>query len=156
VTAEGGRSTETGGQTTGGAGGAVGSCDTGPGTGGVNDAGASSGCDLEVARQALAALGIATVGDARTGSITLPPMLTDAQWSVKNEVCSEGGYDLSPIAGTTACLVSQVTTEKCQSNPARAYVLMSNGIVQCVFKALCPGSRIAPGVYSTVDPLCVP
>ena len=86
--------------------------------------------------------------------MTLPATLTDAQWSVKSEACSQGGYDLSPVAGMTVCLVSQEITGMCQGNPAKVYVLMSNGAVQCIYKALCPGSRIAPGVYSVVDPLC--
>jgi hypothetical protein len=44
----------------------------------------------------------------------------------------------------------------CQGNPARVWVLMSNGAVECIYKTVCPGSRLAPGVYSTVDPLCGP
>ena len=56
----------------------------------------------------------------------------------------------------TVCVVSQVVDGMCQGNPARVFVLMSNGVVRCVFKALCPGSRITPGVYSVVDPLCGP
>jgi hypothetical protein len=83
-------------------------------------------------------------------------MLTDAQWSVKSEACDQGGYNLSPVAGRTVCLVSQITTQMCQANPARVYVMMTAGAVRCVFKALCPGSRLAPGVYSVVDPLCGP
>jgi len=111
--------------------------------------------EIRVARQALVALGIGTTGaTATTSTVTLPAMLTDAQWSVKNEVCNEGGYDLSPLADSTVCLVSQETTRLCQANPARVYVMMAEGAVACVYIALCPGSRIAPGVYSTVDPLC--
>ena len=135
-------------------GGAIGHCETGTGAGGSG--GTPAGCDLEVARQALATLGIATVGDLRTSTVTLSATLTDAQWSVKAEVCRAGGYDLTPVAGMTVCLVSQVIIGMCQGNPVQVYVLMSNGSVQCVYKALCPGSRITPGVYSTVDPLCGP
>ncbi len=56
----------------------------------------------------------------------------------------------------SVCLVSQVMTGRCQGNPARVWVLMSNGAVQCIDKTVCPGSRLAPGVYSTVDPFCGP
>jgi len=154
-----------GGGATGGAGaggsegGAVGRCDSEPGAGGMGGAtgaAGSAGCDLDVARQAILALGIATIGEARTSTVTLPAALTDAQWSVKSAVCTQGGYDLAPVAGMTVCLVSQVVDGMCQGNPARVYVLMSNGAVRCVYMALCPGSRLAPGVYSTVDPLCGP
>jgi hypothetical protein len=126
------------------------------GVGGAGGNGVSAGCDLDVARQALAALGIATMGDFSTTAMTLPAMLTDAQWSVKSAECSQGGYDLSTVAGTTVCLASAVFNGTCQGYPARVYVLMSNGSVQCIYRALCAGSRIAPGVYSSVDPLCVP
>lgn len=138
----------------GGEGGAVGHCETGTGAGGSG--GIPAGCDLEAARQALAALGITTVGELRTSTVAVSATLTDAQWSVKAEVCRAGGYDLTPVAGMTVCLVSQVITGMCQGSPVQVYVLMANGSVQCVYKALCPGSRITPGVYSTVDPLCGP
>ena len=136
----------------GGSGGTAAACDAIAGTGGTG--GVAAGCDLEVARQALVALGIGTVGAASTSTTTLPATLTDAQWSVKSEACREGGYDLTPVAGMNVCLVSQVFTGMCQGNPARVWVLMSNGAVQCVYLALCPGSRIAPGVYSAVNSLC--
>jgi len=136
----------------GGAGGTSDACDAIAGAGGMG--GVAAGCDLEVARQALVALGIGTVGAASTSTTMLPATLTDAQWSVKSEACREGGYDLAAVAGTNVCLVSQVFTGMCQGNPARVWVLMSNGAVQCVYLALCPGSRIVPGVYSAVDSLC--
>jgi len=136
----------------GGSGGTAAACDAIAGTGGTG--GVAAGCDLEVARQALVALGIGTVGAASTSTTTLPGTLTDAQWSVKSAACREGGYDLAPVAGMNVCLVSQVFTGMCQGNPARVWVLMSNGAVQCVYLALCPGSRIAPGVYSAVNSLC--
>jgi hypothetical protein len=138
----------------GAAGGAAGGCQNAAATGGTG--GVAAGCDLAAARQALAALGIGTVGDPMTFEMTLPPTLTDAQWSVKSDICRQGGYDLSPVAGMTICFVSQVASGTCQGYPARVYVLMSNGAVQCVYRALCAGSRITPGVYSSVDPLCVP
>ena len=160
VEGEGGGGATGGGALGGGAeGGTVGRCDTEPGAGGnggATGAAGSAACDLDVARQAIIALGLGTIGVAQTSTVTLPPVLTDAQWGVKSEVCGAGGYDLSPVAGMTVCLVSQVLSGMCQGNPARVYVLMVNGAVQCVFKALCPGSRIAPGVYSVVDPLCGP
>ncbi|HEY5447735.1 MAG TPA: hypothetical protein VIQ54_03255 [Polyangia bacterium] len=136
----------------GGSGGTTAACDAIAGAGGTG--GVAAGCDLEVARQALLAAGIGTVGAASTSTTMLPATLTDAQWSVKSEACRAGGYDLAPVAGTNVCLVSQVFTGTCQGNPARVWVLMSNGAVQCIYLALCPGSRIAPGVYSAVDSLC--
>ena len=155
VAGEGGTPAGGAGGTGGGAGAggtAAGRCDAISGVGGTG--GVAAGCDLDVARQALLALGIGTVGETSTSTMTLPPTLTDAQWSVKSEACRQGGYDLSPVAGMSVCLVSQVVTGMCQGNPAKVYVLMSNGAVQCIYRALCPGSRIAPGVYSAIDPLC--
>jgi hypothetical protein len=146
-----------GGGAVGGAGAGIGHCDSVSGAGGAGGAAIPTGCNLDAARQALAALGIGTVGDPSASTMTLPANLaTDAQWGVKSDVCREGGYDLTPLAGMSVCLVSQVMTGMCQGNPARVWVLMSNGAVQCIYKALCPGSRLAPGVYSTVDPLCGP
>jgi hypothetical protein len=132
---------------------------SGAGGGGGSAAGGNgvaAGCDVDVARQALQALGIATVGDISTFEMPLPATLTDAQWSVKSEACRQGGYDLSAVAGMTVCMVSAVVSGTCQGNPTRVWVLMSNGTVDCIYRALCPGSRIAPGVYSAVDPLCQP
>jgi hypothetical protein len=97
----------------GGTGGPVGHCDAEPGVGGAGGASIAPGCDLDVARQALLALGIGTVGNASTATMPLPATLTDAQWSVKSEACRQGGYDLAPFAGMNVCLVSQVISGMC-------------------------------------------
>jgi hypothetical protein len=147
-----------GGSAVAGAGGDISRCASVYGSGGMGGAGGAAipaGCNLDVARQAIAALGIGTVGDPSASTMTLPATLaTDAQWSVKSDVCVEGGYDISPFAGMSVCLVTQVMTAMCQGNPARVWVMMSNGAIECIYKTVCPGSRLAPGVYSTVDPLC--
>src|SRR6476661_6800765 len=65
-----------GGGTGGGAAGASGMAGAG-GTGG-----GPAGCDVDVARQALATLGITTVGELRTSTTMVSATLTDAQWSV--------------------------------------------------------------------------
>lgn len=123
-------------------------------TGGMSGAGGAIGCDVQIAQEAISALGVTAVGEPRVSSDDVPAMLTDAEWTVKADACRRGNYDLSPVAGTSVCLVTQDTTELCQENPARVVVVMSEGLVRCIFKVLCPGTRIAPGVYSATDPLC--
>src|SRR6476661_6239273 len=59
----------------GAAGSAVGHCETGTGTGGTG--GTPAGCDVDVARQALATLGITTVGELRTSTTMVSATLTD-------------------------------------------------------------------------------
>jgi hypothetical protein len=115
------------------------------------DAGGSTGCDPAKAAQAVSAAGLTTVGEAQTLNVDLPTSLTSsANWGVKEVECREGGYDLSAVAGNAVCLVSFGTTEMCQQQPANVWVVMSDGIVRCIYQS----APLNPGIYSVHDALC--
>ena len=109
-------------------------------------------CNLDVASKAIAALGLTVVGNPQTLNFTLPAVLTtDDEWGLKAPLCQDGGYDITPLAGKSACIVGQATTQRCDGYPANVWVLMSNGAVKCVYKSSGAGN---PGVYSATSPNC--
>ncbi len=118
-----------------------------------SDGGAPLGCDVTKAAEAVAAAGLTTVGEAQTSNEDLPANLSSGpNWGVKDIECEEGGYDLSSVAGKTVCLVSFDSTELCQDLPARVWVVMSDGVVRCIYKS----AFATPGVYSVHDSSCSP
>jgi hypothetical protein len=130
-----------------------GSVDGGPAK--PTDAAGPTGCDVAKAAQAVSSAGLVTVSVGQTLDVSLPSDLaSSANWGVKEVECREGGYDLSAVAGKTVCLVSFATTTVCQDQPTDAWVVMSDGIVRCIYQAVRPGSDSAPGVYSVHDSLC--
>ena len=116
------------------------------------------GCDLTVASNALAALGITVVGDPQTGTTTLPLPLTSGgvitQWAQIASTCKDGGYDITPLAGKTICVLGQDMTQLCQGLPSSVAVLMNSGSVACIYKGVRAGVKIAPGIWSATSPLC--
>jgi hypothetical protein len=120
------------------------------------DTGIAPGCDLTVASNTIASFGLITWGSPQTSNATLPAVLaTDANWGLKATVCRQAGYDITSLAGKTVCLLGQDMTQQCQGIPATAWVVMNNGAVACVYKAVRPGFSLAPGVYAATDPNCV-
>ena len=114
------------------------------------------GCDLAVASSAIAALGLTAVGTPQTLNQTLPAALaTDDNWGLKATVCQQGGYDITPLAGKTVCLLGQDITQMCQGLPASVWGLMNNGAVACVYKTIRKEFSIPPGVYAANDANCV-
>lgn len=115
------------------------------------DAGVVSGCDIVKAAEALSAAGIVTVGVRVTVNEDLAANLASGpNWGVKDIECREGGYDLSPVAGKSVCLVSFDTTSLCQQLPAQAWVVMSEGTVRCIYRS----ADLSPGIYSVHDMFC--
>jgi hypothetical protein len=96
-----------------------------------------------------------TVGEAQTVNVDLPSSLSSsANWGVKDIECRAGGYDLSVVAGKSVCLASFAITDLCQQQPTNAWVVMSEGTVRCIYKAVRPDSPMTPGVYSVHDSVC--
>jgi hypothetical protein len=119
------------------------------------DAAGPTGCDVAKAAQAVSSAGLVTVSEGQTLDVSLPSDLASSpNWGVKDVECREGGYDLSAVAGKSVCLVSFSTTTLCQDQPTDAWVVMSDGMVRCIYQAVRPGSSLAPGVYSVHDSLC--
>ncbi len=119
------------------------------------DSAVAPGCDLDVAAKAIAASGVNAVGSPQTLNVTLPTtMATDDNWGLKETICQQGGYDIAPLAGKTVCLVEQGSTQLCQGAPSDVWVVMNDGAVACIYKAVRQGVMLAPGVYSVTDPNC--
>ncbi|UFS68871.1 DUF4830 domain-containing protein [Geomonas sp. RF6] len=51
-------------------------------------------------------------GQPDTTSLTLPLHFTDAEWSVKEALCKEAGYDLAPYAGQTVSVTRYSIEER--------------------------------------------
>jgi len=112
----------------------------------------AAGCDLDVASNALAGLGLTSDGSSQqTLNATLPATLTDANWGLKASVCQQGGYDITPLAGQTVCLVEQNIVQACSAAPGTAWVLMSDGAVKCVYES---SNASLPGIYAVNNSLC--
>ena len=120
------------------------------------DAGIAPGCDLDVASKAMASLGLISSGVPQTSDVTLPAGLMGGGWDVKASMCQQGGYDITPLAGKTACLLLQDITQTCDGNPSRVGILMDNGAVSCVFKAARSDFGAPPGVYPANYAGCAP
>jgi hypothetical protein len=117
------------------------------------DIAVAPGCDLRLASQAIAALGLKTVGDAQTLNVTLPTTLsTDANWGLKATICQQGGFNITALAGQTVCLVGQSIPQACAASPDNVWVVMSNGQVKCIYES----SRTAgaPGLYPVGGTYC--
>jgi hypothetical protein len=104
----------------------------------------ATGCDMDVASKAIAGLGLTTAGVAQTLNTTLSATLTDANWGPKATACQQGGYDITSLAGQTVCLLGQSIVQRCSDHGDTAWVLMSGGIVQCIYETSKAG---LPGVY---------
>jgi hypothetical protein len=115
----------------------------------------AAGCDEGVALGTITGLGLTATSNVQTINQTIPAdPTTDADWGPKAAACQQGGYALTALAGGTVCLLSEDVTQSCQGYPAAVWVVMSRGAVACVYKALQPGSLLAPGIYSATNPLC--
>jgi hypothetical protein len=107
----------------------------------------ATGCDKAVALRAIAALGLTATSTAQTLSQTLPAVLaTDPDWGLKAAACQQGGYDITALAGSSVCLLSEEITQSCQGYPAEVWVIMNDGVTAWVYKTLGPGALIVPGV----------
>jgi hypothetical protein len=118
------------------------------------DTAVAPGCDLDVASQTMSALGLISVGVPQTSNFTLPAGLMGGGWDLNASVCQQAGYDITPLAGKTVCLLGQDMTQECQGIPATAWVVMNNGAAACVYKADRQGFGPLPGVYSATDARC--
>jgi len=123
---------------------------TAPPTGASYMCRTAAGCDVDVASKVIAGLGLTAVENARTFNATLSATLTDANWGTKATACQQGGYDITPLANQTVCLVQQSIVQSCSAAPDTAWVLMSDGAVKCVYES----SPSTPGIHPVNQSLC--
>jgi hypothetical protein len=108
------------------------------------DEAVAPGCDVGVARAAMAARGLVVTGSAETHNETLPSPISGPNWGLKSIACKDGGYDITLLAGQTVCLVKQTIVQACAKAPYLAWAVMSAGSVQCLYKT----DDTTPGVYA--------
>jgi hypothetical protein len=112
-------------------------------------------CDIRAVSTVLSPLDLAAVGTPQILNAGLPgDLAADANWGLKATVCKEAGYDLSPAAGKAVCLIGQDVAQRCQENPATAWIVLNDGAVACVYMTVRQGYPVTPGVYAVTDPTC--
>ncbi len=92
-------------------------------------------------------LGIVVVGQSSQQDIILPPVLSDANWGLKNEICQQSGYNLSSYAGKSVKLISYNIEEKYKNEPLAVWVVVSDETIACIYKTVRQDSSMAPGVF---------
>jgi hypothetical protein len=79
---------------------------------------------------------------------TLPKTLADANWGLKQIICQEGGYDLTPYAGKTIDAYYYPIREKYNGiEPLSLWILNDGQKVICAYKAVRSGSQLTPGIF---------
>jgi hypothetical protein len=112
-------------------------------------------CSAQAVPTLLPPLGIVAVGSPQVLSEVLPADLAaDPNWGLKATVCRDAGYDLAPAAGKTVCVIEQDISQRCQENPATAWIVLNDGVLACVYVTVRQGYLVTPGVYAANDPKC--
>jgi hypothetical protein len=99
-------------------------------------------------------------GQPTTTSITLPQQLTDANWGLKEGLCQQAGYDLTPYAGQNVTLIQFNLTEKyyhpaipgTTGEPLYLWVVAKDQTSVCGYLSVREGSGLIPGVFAVNDP----
>jgi hypothetical protein len=87
-----------------------------------------------IANTALTACAIPTVAQSGVIELDIPADLTGPNWAVKSQTCTEGGWNLSLCAGSTATFSSFSTgTVSAAGNPLTTWVVVQGGIVCCLY-----------------------
>jgi hypothetical protein len=108
----------------------------------------------QVALKVIQQYNFQTEGDPQNGSFMLPAELTDANWGLKEIICREASYDLSPYAGQTVSYMRYSLREKYTyfDEPLYLWILMKDNACICAFASVREGSGLIPGVFAVNDP----
>jgi Domain of unknown function (DUF4830) len=88
-------------------------------------------------------------GQATTADINLPQEFTDANWGLKQGVCQQAGFDLTPYAGQTVSMVKYDLADKYLGDPLSLYVLVKDQTCICAYVA---ADNLIPGIIAVNDP----
>lgn len=88
-------------------------------------------------------------GQPMTVTLTLPQQFTDANWGLKNGMCQQAGYDLTPFAGQDIALIGYNMTEKYSGESLSLIVLAKDQTCICSYVA---ASNLIPGIIAINDP----
>lgn len=108
-------------------------------------------------------ISINTTGPETISSATLPSPIGGANWGLKQGLCEQGGYDLTPYAGKmvtltqypTDAVYAQVNRGATSTEPLNVWIVQSDGSIACIYLAVRQGSLLIPGVFSVNDPSIV-
>ena len=101
-----------------------------------------------------------TEGQSTTTSLTLPQQFTDANWGLKEGLCQQAGYDLTPYAGQNVSSIRFNLTEKyyhpaipgIAGEPLYLSVIAKDQTSICGWLSVREGSGLIPGVLTVNDP----
>lgn len=94
-----------------------------------------------------------------TVTATLPQQFTDANWSLKEGLCQQAGYDLTPYAGQNVSLIHINITEKYYNpaipgtigEPLYIWIVAKDQTSVCGFLSVRESSGLIPGVFAVND-----
>lgn len=94
-------------------------------------------------------LGMHAVGSGNKIDVILAENLSEtAEWGIIEDICNEGGYNLTKYAGQTIELDSYSISEMYDNVPLNAHIISSiNGEIICVYKSMRGENTYAPGVF---------
>lgn len=88
-------------------------------------------------------------GQPMTVTLTLPQQFTDANWGLKEEVCQQAGYDLTPYAGQDIAVIRYSMAEKYSGDSLSLILLANDQTCICGYIA---ASNLIPGIIAVKDP----
>ncbi len=95
-----------------------------------------------------------TEGEPQMSDGTLPSELTDANWGLKEIVCQQAGYDLTPYAGQTVSLMRYSLREEYTpvDEPLYLWIVIKDNSCICAYATVRENSGLIPGVFAVNDP----
>lgn len=95
-----------------------------------------------------------TGGPLKQLQLDVPPVLSDANWGMKQLICKEGGYDLSAYAGKTLSYTCYPTNEiYANIDPLNVWIVSNGDEIVCIYKTVTESSGLAPGIFSVKEHL---
>jgi len=95
--------------------------------------------------------GIQPTGPFMEYYFTLPDSLNDAEWSVKDFACTQGGYHLEKYTGKRLRFLKYPSNEHWGNDPLDIWAITDSPNCVCIYKAVQSESTSAPGVFSVND-----
>jgi inhibitor of cysteine peptidase len=99
-------------------------------------------------------------GQSITTPFTLPQPITDAGWGLKEDMCQQAGYDLTPYAGQNISVIQYNLAEKyyypailgSAGESLYLWVIAKDQTSICGYLSVREDSGLIPGVFAVNDP----
>lgn len=95
-------------------------------------------------------------GEPTTIITTLPQQFNDANWGLKELICEQAGYSLTPYAGESITLIKFNITgrdEMFPNEPLYLWVVAKDQTSICGYLTVREQSGLIPGVFAVNDPI---